>query len=114
MLRFGLFVFLMSVSLFCLSYVDADAQPCPGPCPPGVNCNIEVVYAYMIHDPEAQKTDNAWMGLGGFDLVQWRPQNKAWITTRRAEAETKKSSLLSPRGKRSVIRKFFLVESIKR
>lgn len=85
--------------------------PCPGPCPPGTICKIEIVYAYMIHDPEAKKADVAWMGRGGFDLVHWTPQNKAWITTRRAEVETQKASMLGPRGQRSVIRKFFLMES---
>jgi len=105
---------LIAASLICLSTLcflnSVKASPCPDNC---TTCKAEVVYVYMIYDPEAKKAENAWVGDNALDLVQWTTQDRAWVTTRRAQAESKKASLLSGRGKRSVVRKFFLVESLK-
>lgn len=103
----ALVAILWSIAFFS----NGTAAPCPDNCN---QCKAEVVYVYMIHDPEAKKSENAWMGLAALDLVQWTTQDRAWVTTRRAEAETRRASLLSGRGNRSVIRKFFLVESLKK
>jgi hypothetical protein len=89
---------------------QASAQPCPADC---ANCKAEIVYVYMIHDSKADKPERSWLGIDALDLVYWTTQERAWVTTRRAEAENKRSSLLSKRGRRSTIRKFFLMESKK-
>lgn len=89
---------------------SVKASPCPADCK---TCKAEIVYVYMIHDPETEKADRSWLAEGALDLVHWTTQDRAWVTTRRAVAENRRASLLSERGRRSVIRKFFLMESSK-
>lgn len=102
-----------AVSLCVVSFSFIQAEPgCP--LAHATATSADVVYVYMIHDSEADDPKRSWLGLDALGLVYWTTQERAWVTTRRAEAEDKRATLLSKRGRRSVIRKFFLMESLKK
>lgn len=104
---------LIAATLICLSTLCFLNSVKAGPCCPTTAKKAEIVYVYMIHDPGTEKTERAWLAEGALDLVHWTAQDRAWVTTRRAVAESRRASLLSERGRRSEIRKFFLMESKK-
>jgi len=72
-----------------------------------------VVYAYMLYDPTAPDFGKAWYSETKVGRVLWVEQSGALITTSLGKMTSKRSKMMSKRGKGSIIRKFFLIESKK-
>ena len=114
-----IFFLLGAGVILLLIFLDRVQKDHPVPLPqPLMHMGTEgtpasVVYAYMLYDPTAPDFGKAWYSETKVGRVFWVDQSEALITTSLGTMTSKRSKMMSKRGKGSIIRKFFLIESKK-
>lgn len=94
----------------CVAIALLATTPARGQNPQFFSFDKNPVYVYMLRDPQAED-NSAWYSETVIGTVSWVAQGKAIISTSLQEIQSKKKKMFSARGKRSVVKKFFLLES---